>query len=548
MDSNCLPQPYFPQTNNYDYDYLNNDDFSKEGGTALTIIQHQNQQQQQQQNYHQQKPIAPPSSLISQQSTASCSQMISQSNHNKFQLFKEFKENTNNIDSKMLCVQLSEFQISPKTATNSFDLWLNSLWLPPTGFKKLVDNHLEKVYIPFYSYRISYNVEFSGFVTYDSKLNTNAFYDKFGNTNSVNNNNNNNNNNNHNNHNNNNGNTSNLNYDKNKRTSVTILNKENSSENNVGNNNNLKNYEDILKDKSIKWNKVDGYITRTINRILLLACNSMDLLSDESIMNCMASQQFDFNNVIEKTLEEFNEFSQLEQINVLARYEPDSVWKRDYLNHLLETEQSMSIEYLKQQEQSKFVKNVSSNIQFNEKMFSLIYIPFYYTKYEYQNQSFSFFLNAQNGVISATRPEIGLGKIGDFLKYTQNYFSTLVGYLEPFSKCKGGDLATIDSTKVYNDSSYYLCFARSSTNFLGSSSIGHLTLRNNSSLITATLRGQKRRGILKGNPFTLLPLHERTFSFKGHWCFEIIEGEVNQIDVIKINPREGGSIYQSIKN
>ncbi|KAN0035726.1 hypothetical protein ACTA71_005014 [Dictyostelium dimigraforme] len=518
MDSNYLPQPYFPQSNNC-FDDLNNQNCNDSGALSLLQQPHNNYQ-----------PMAPPSSSLSSQSSA----IISQSNHNKYQLFKEFKEHGNNIDSKMLCVQLSEFQISPKIASNSFESWLNSLWLAPTGFKKLVDNHLEKVYIPFYSYRVNYNVEFSGFVTYDSKLNTNALYDKFGNSNSINNNINN----------------TNLNNDKNKRitTTTTILNKENGEINNNGNNNNLKNYEDILKDKSIKWNKVDGYITRTINRILLLACNSMDLLSDESIMNCMISQQFDFNNVIEKSLDEFNQFAQLEQVDVLTRYEPDVVWKRDYLNHLLETEQSMSIEYLKQQEQSRFVKNVSSNIQFNEKLFSLVYIPFYYTKYEFQNQSFSFFLNAQNGVISATRPEIGLGKIGDFLKYTQNYFSTLVGNFEPFSKCKGDDLAIIDSTKVYNTSNYFLCFARSATNFLGSSSIGHLTIRNNSKSVTATLRGQKRRGVQKGNPFTLLPLQERTFSFKGHWCFEIIDGEVNQIDVIKINPREGGSIYQSIKN
>ncbi|KAN0022897.1 hypothetical protein ACTFIU_005638 [Dictyostelium citrinum] len=533
-NNNYLPQPYFPQSNNYcDCDNNNHQDSNDNSG-ALTIQLHS----------YQPKPIAPPSSSSQQSSSA----IISQSNHNKYQLYKEFKENNNNnIDSKMLCVQLSEFQISPKTATNTFDTWLSSLWLPPTGLKKLVDNHLEKVYIPFYSFRINYNVEFSGFVTYDSKLNTNAFYDKFGNTNSVNNNNNNNFNNNNNNSNN--LNNSNLNNDKNKRTTITILNKENGEIYNNGNNNNFnKRSEDILQDKSIKWNKVDGYITRTINRILLLACNSMDLLSDESIMNCMVSQQFDFNNVIEKSLDEFNQFAQLEQVEVLTRYEPDVVWKRDYLNHLLETEQSMSIEYLKQQEQSKFVKNVSSNIQFNERLFSLVYIPFYYTKYEFQNQSFSFFLNAQNGVISATRPEIGLGKIGDFLKYAQNYVSSLVGRFEPFSKCKGDDLAIIDSTKVYNTSSYFLCFARSSTNLLGSSSIGHLTIRNNSKSITATIRGQKRRGVQKGNPFTLLPLYERTFSYKGHWCFEIIEGEVNQIDIIKINPREGGNIYQSIKN
>lgn len=524
MDNNNLPQPYFPQSNNY----CDCDDNENGNDSTLTI---------------QPKPIAP--SLPSSQQPSPT--IISQINHNKYQLFKEFKEHNNNIDSKMLCVQLSEFQISPKTATNTFDSWLNSLWLPPTGFKKLVDNHLKKVYIPFYSYRVNYNVEFSGFVTYDSKLNTNALYDKYGNTNSTYNNNN------YYNVNNNSLNNSN-NADKNKKTitstSATILNKENVELYNNGNNNNLnnKNSEDILKDKSIKWNKVDGYITRTINRILLLACNSMDLLSDESIMNCMVSQQFDFNNVIEKLLDEFNQFAQLDQVEVLARYEPDVVWKRDYLNHLLETEQSMSIEYLKQQEQSKFVKNVSSTIQFNEKLFSLVYIPFYYTKYEFQNQSFSFFLNSQNGVISATRPEIGLGKIGDFLKYTQNYFSTLVGNFEPFSKCKGDELAIIDSFKVYNTSSYFLTFSRSSTNFLGSSSIGHLTIRNNSKSITATLRGQKRRSVQKGNPFSLLPLHERTFSFKGHWCFEIIDGEVNQIDVIKINPREGGNIYQSIKN
>ncbi|KAN0004399.1 hypothetical protein ACTFIZ_010551 [Dictyostelium cf. discoideum] len=538
-NNNYLPQPYFPQSNNY----CDCDDNQNGNESALTIQQH---------NY-QPKPIAPPSSPPSQLLSPA---IISQINHNKYQLFKEFKEHNNNIDSKMLCVQLSEFQISPKTATNTFDSWLNSLWLPPTGFKKLVDNQLKKVYIPFYSYRVNYNVEFSGFVTYDSKLNTNALYDKYGNTNSIYNNNNYYNVNNNNNNNNNNSNNS-FNNDKNKKTTsttttttTTILNKENFELYNNGNNNNLnnKNSEDILKDKSIKWNKVDGYITRTINRVLLLACNSMDLLSDESIMNCMVSQQFDFNNVIEKSLDEFNQFAQLEQVEVLSRYEPEVVWKRDYLNHLLETEQSMSIEYLKQQEQSKFVKNVSSTIQFNEKLFSLVYIPFYYTKYEFQNQSFSFFLNSQNGVISATRPEIGLGKIGDFLKYTQNYFSTLVGNFEPFSKCKGDELAIIDSTKVYNTSSYFLCFSRSSTNFLGSSSIGHLTIRNNSKSITATLRGQKRRSVQKGNPFTLLPLHERTFSFKGHWCFEVIDGEVNQIDVIKINPREGGNIYQSIKN
>ncbi|EGC36587.1 hypothetical protein DICPUDRAFT_87364 [Dictyostelium purpureum] len=449
----------------------------------------------------------------------SISSIVSQENHKQYQLVKEFREC--HIDSKLMSVLYSEFRVSPKKATNIYEDWVNSLWFTPTGFKKIMDSEsLKKVYIPFYSYKVGYNVEFSGFVTYDSLLHTKYSYEK-----------------------------------QNRHQQPSPKNKTPSTNSSVisgtgeinTNNFNLP-LEELIKDKGVEWKKVDGYITRTVNRILLLGCNSMSLLIDDGIMNCM-DIHFDFLKTTESTLGDFEKHAILEQADVLSRYEPEMVWNRDYSNYLLEKEQAMSVEYLKQQEQTLFVKNVSSNVIYNEKLFNLVYIPFYYSTYEYQDQSYSFFLNAQNGMISANRPsKLGLGKIGDLFKYTCNYISTMVGSIEPTTKIKGDELGDHDQWKVYCDSSYFICFTRSATNLFTGSSNGFFVVKNNSRIERATLRGQKRRSVKKGNIFELLPMQERTFSFKGHWCLEIIKGEVNQIEIIKINHSNGGNIYQSIKN
>ncbi|EFA83746.1 hypothetical protein PPL_02813 [Heterostelium album PN500] len=273
-----------------------------------------------------------------------------------------------------------------------------------------------------------------------------------------------------------------------------------------------------------------GSIRRTIAKIFLCG-SSMDDWKDYQDIRVF----FDFNRVDQMTMSEFKEKCQFQHARESSRLSHDSVWA-NHISKIQVDEQSNAASYLCSQEQTATVENVSSDIEFDQTVATLFYVPFYHHSYVFDNKHYSFFIDGQSGQIFATRPEVGLGKLGDLVKGVKNYFGMYL-WQEQIQRKRGSELNIEDNVDVYAKENYFIMWPRSANGLLSGNLQGWLTIRNRSNR-PITFRGQKRRGYTKGNPITLQPRAEQSYSYKGHWCMEVIDGDYQNLEIIHLNTSE----------
>ena len=53
------------------------------------------------------------------------------------------------------------------------------------------------------------------------------------------------------------------------------------------------------------------------------------------------------------------------------------------------------------------------------------------------------------------------------------------------------------------------------------------------------LLAQKRRGSQKGTTWTLGAGITQTFTYKGHWCIEILQGDAADVEIVEVSTHGG---------
>eukprot|EP01133_Synstelium_polycarpum_P017003 gene17003-20233_t len=372
-------------------------------------------------------------------------------------------------------IRYAEFVLDSKAASDAYSQWRNSLWFTPTGFKKQVGPSLEKTYMPFYAFNVTYQVHFSGAVTYVcTSADTSSSPSK-----------------------------------------VHV---------------HLPHAADATKKME------SGFISRTVNKILLSASNDLRDYEDQKVL-------IDFNRVKMATRLDFTSHCTFDHVRQGSCVGEKQVWATHRAKVEVQEQDNAAI-YLRNQEQTDHVDNVSSRVQVIDISASLYYIPFYSSSYEFDGRTYHFHINAHNGQTFAMRPSIGAGKAGDLYKFVRNYFTTLAGVRESLANKRGTELALADGAEVYDHSHYYLLWPRSDTTLFSSSAVGFVTIKSHSNS-PILVRGQKRRGYFKGLPTLLAPHSETTYSYKGHWCVEVLEGDHSLLEITYYSIN-GGASYPNI--
>eukprot|EP01132_Coremiostelium_polycephalum_P005620 gene5620-6994_t len=389
------------------------------------------------------------------------------------------------------CIIYSEFRVTPDQAMDAFKDWIDKMWFTPTGFKKQMDlNSLTKKFVPFYCFQIVYKVKYQGQVSYG--------------------------------HSNNCGNSS-----------------------NHGNNANVNGYSRIEH----------GEIVKKKDKIMLLGCRGI-VNDEEAAILANIGSHYDFNDTLKKPLSQFESESVFDHIELVTRNSADDVWESSKFidRKINEIEMDKAQDYLREQLSltDPTIKSTGCSvtaIDLESKRYMLYYLPFYYKTYRDQGHTYPIYISGQDAHMYSIRPGYGLGKLGDVFKHTRNLLSSTFGFREPISKFTGGDLATVDGTTTYDIDCRYLCWGRSTPKLLNSSgSVGWVKIKNTNKSMSYEITGQKRRGSFKSFPITMPPNSEKTFSYKGHWCFELkdVDSE-NWLKIESFSP-EGGESFPSITN
>ncbi|GAM26785.1 hypothetical protein SAMD00019534_099600 [Acytostelium subglobosum LB1] len=398
--------------------------------------------------------------------------------------------------------RVAHFGISMDNATKLYEEWLNGLWFTPTGFKRQVGvDTLQKLYIPFYSFRAVYNVYFQGNVSYNDNWIQPT---------------------------NNNG----------KLIIPSVTPSQQQQQQSVAS---VATAAILPSKRPPTKAREQGFITRTVNRIFLCASNSIDWQEYQDIRVL-----FDFNNVDAVSVSDFKIRLHQENANEAMRVVEEVVWAR-HKSRIEVEEQANALAYLVNQEQTPHIDNVSSNVQFLSCFATLYYVPFYHASYNFEDKTYSFFVDGQNGQVFATRPNYGLGKIGDAVKGVKNYFGMIFGVQEQVQKKRGAELASEDGTHVYTKDNYFVTWPRSATGLFSGYVPGWLTIRNKSSR-PVTIRAQKRRGARKGAPIELGICQERSFTYKGHLCIEVLDGDYTAIGITYFSTTGGNEKSAQLTN
>lgn len=175
------------------------------------------------------------------------------------------------------------------------------------------------------------------------------------------------------------------------------------------------------------------------------------------------------------------------------------------------------IDYIKKNERNSIesenanlIHSTVSNIQTDIECidFRLLFLPFYVANFNYENNSYSFFINAQNGTYNGSRPFnlfSGISKLWNSSEKPGLY--------------SGFDLSKRDTKNqnLYHENLFYLIFNPSKRNLLGQSCCGWIKLHNSSSspvkIRGIERSGKKRKGII----YPLLPGDSSCFPYKGNW-------------------------------